>query len=84
MLAYLPRRYLFPIRAGMKVKVKSGRYTATGVIQQILPITDALPKEFQNTFKPQDRSQLARIRLLEPEKFPLHEKVQLTGLYSLI
>lgn len=78
-LAYLPRRYLFTIRTGMKVTVKSGRNSAAGVITQILPVTDALPKEFQNTFKPSDRSQLARIQLLEPDRFPLHEKVELTG-----
>ena len=78
-LAYLPRRYLFTIRTGMEVSVTSGRTTATGVITQILPVTGALPKEFQNTFKPRDRSQLARIRLSEPDAFPLHEKVQLSG-----
>jgi multidrug resistance efflux pump len=83
-LAYLPRRYLFTIETGMKVSVTSGRNTATGVITQILPFTDALPKEFQNTFKPQDRSQLARIRLDQPGTFPLHEKVQLSGINSLI
>ena len=83
-LAYLPRRYLFDISTGMKVSVSSGRNTATGVITQILPFTDALPKEFQNTFKPQDRSQLARIKLDTPGTFPLHEKVHLSGINSLI
>jgi len=83
-LAYLPRRYLFSITKGMEVKVKSGRHEATGVIDEILPVTGALPEEFQNTFKPRDRSQLARIRLIDAGGFPLHEKVQLTGSLSLI
>lgn len=83
-LAYLPRRYLFSIETGTRVTVASGRHSATGIITQILPVTDALPKEFQNTFKPRDRSQLARIKLLEPGQFPLHEKVELSSIYSLI
>jgi multidrug resistance efflux pump len=83
-LAYLPRRYLFPIHAGMEVNVTSGRQVATGVISEILPVTSALPEEFQNTFEPRDRSQLARIRLIDANDFPLHEKVHLTGIYSFL
>ncbi len=36
---------------------------ADGVVTEILPLTDTLPKEFQNTFKPSDRSQLAKIKI---------------------
>jgi multidrug resistance efflux pump len=82
-LAYLPRRYLFPINSGSKVTVTSGRLTAKGVISDILPVTGALPKEFQNSFKPRDRSQLARIRFDEIPPFPLHAKVALTLTYDL-
>ena len=77
-LAYLPRRYLFPIRQGTRVKVQSGRLSATGVIAEILPVTGALPQEFQNSFKPRDRSQLARIHFDEEPPFPLHEKIEVT------
>ncbi len=77
-LAYLPRRYLFPIRPGMKVRVTSGRDSAIGTVGKILPVTDALPQEFQNTFKPRDRSQLARVQFEKAPPFPLHQKVQLT------
>jgi len=78
-LAYLPRRYLFPILPGTRVKATSGRMSATGVISEILPVTGALPKEFQNSFKPRDRSQLARIRFDAPSSFPLHAKIKITG-----
>lgn len=78
-LAYLPRRYLFTIRPGTRVKVTNGRLSATGVISKILPVTGALPKEFQNSFKPRDRSQLARIQFKSPPPFPLHEKIRITG-----
>jgi len=74
-LAYLPRRYLFPISEGMEVSVTDGRDTATGVISEILPVTDTLPKEFQNTFKPSDRNQLAKIKITSAAPFPLNQKV---------
>jgi len=74
-LAYLPRRYIFSVHMGTKVQVSSGRLSAVGVITDILPVTDALPKEFQNNFRPRDRSQLARIKLDQALPFPLHAKV---------
>ena len=77
-MAYLPSRYLFSIRKGMKVRVAEGRNESTGVIEDILAVTEGLPKEFQHTFKPLDRSQLARIRIKSPSPFPLHQKVQIT------
>ena len=80
-LAYLPSRYLFSIEPGMRVKVTSGRQSAVGTVAKILPVTDALPREFQNTFKPRDRSQLARITFAEAPPFPLHEKVEVTTAY---
>ena len=80
-MAYLPSRYLFEIRKGMQVHVADGRNEAIGVIEDILAVTDGLPKEFQNTFKPVDRGQLARIRFLGPVQFPLHQKVEITLAY---
>ncbi|HOV03281.1 MAG TPA: HlyD family efflux transporter periplasmic adaptor subunit [Kaistiaceae bacterium] len=74
-LAYLPRRYLFDLEPGMPVEVSNGRLTAAGEIEAILPVTGAAPAEFQNTFRPTDRNQLARIRLIEAADFPLREKV---------
>ena len=43
-LTYLPRNYLFAIRPGMEVAVSAGRQSATGVIAEILPVADALPR----------------------------------------
>ena len=77
-LAYLPRRYLFPINIGMSVLVSDGRDSAKGTISEILPVTDSLPKEFQNTFKPKDRNQLAKIVFEESPPFPLNQKVNIT------
>jgi multidrug resistance efflux pump len=80
-LAYLPQHYLFSVRPGIKVRVSSGRQDAKGVIAEILPISDALPIEFQNNFQPQDRNQLAKIRLDGVSSFPIGEKVRLSRIY---
>lgn len=80
-LVYLPRRYLFPMYAGMRLEVTDGRHTAGGVITEILPVTATLPKEFQNTFQPQDRNQLAKIKLDPGTRFPLSQKVQVSRRY---
>jgi multidrug resistance efflux pump len=77
-LVFLPRRYLFPISIGMDVKISDGRDTADGVITEILLVTDTLPKEFQNTFKPSDRNQLAKIKLQSTSRFPLNQKVSVS------
>jgi multidrug resistance efflux pump len=77
-LVYLPRRYLFPVYVGMKLQVTDGQNTASGVIAEILPVTDTLPKEFQNTFQPSDRNQLAKIELGSSSPFPLLQKVRVS------
>lgn len=77
-LVYLPRRYLFPIYIGMELEVTDGKQRAHGVISEILPVTDTLPKEFQNTFQPSDRNQLAKIQLASSSLFPLLQKVRVS------
>ena len=80
-LAYLPHRYMFSINVGDKVTVSDGQHSASGTVAEILPMTDALATEFQNTFKPRDRSQLAKIRLPGTTPFPLLQKVSVTAKY---
>ena len=80
-LTYLPTRYLFSIRPGMKVIVTSGRHEDEGEIIEILPFSDTLPSEFQNTYKPSDRNQLAKIKLSDPTNFPVFAKVRITRKY---
>lgn len=80
-LAYLPHRYMFSINVGENVTVSDGQNSSSGVIAEILPMTDALATEFQNTFKPRERSQLAKIRLPGMTPFPLLQKVSVTAKY---
>ncbi|WP_141700780.1 hypothetical protein [Methyloceanibacter superfactus] len=60
------------------MRITDGREVADGVVTEILPLTDTLPKEFQNTFKPSDRNQLAKIKISAPSPFPLNQKVSVS------
>ena len=80
-LAYLPRRYLFPIYVGMQIRITDGQNTESGVLSEILPVTATLPKEFQNTFQPSDRNQLAKVKLPGGSNFPLNQKVSVSRRY---
>ncbi|WP_445358255.1 HlyD family secretion protein [Microbulbifer sp. ANSA005] len=77
-LAYLPNRYQFAIKPGLEVLVSSGRFQDRGVLMETIPLSAALPQEFQNTFKPTERNQLAKIALANPSKFPVNDKVTIT------
>lgn len=78
-LAYLPEMYLFPLKAGQKVRIRAGRRETLGTVEAVLPVTDALPPEFQNLFRPRDRGQLVRIALPEETHFAVAQKIQVSG-----
>ncbi len=78
-LAYLPDTYLFTLSTGDRVELIGGQDRAEGIIESLLAVTDALPPEFQSTFRPRDRSRLMRIRLIEGSGFALSQKVHVRG-----
>jgi multidrug resistance efflux pump len=78
-LAYLPEMYLFPLETGQKVSIRSGRRQTVGTVEAVLPVTDALPPEFQNLFRPRDRGQLVRIALPQDERFAVSQKIRISG-----
>jgi multidrug resistance efflux pump len=80
-LAYLPDIYLFGLAPGDKVEVSggSGSHTNVGTVEAILGVADALPPEFQNTFRPRDRSRLVRISLPRDHGFAISQKVRVGG-----
>ncbi len=77
--AYLPDEYLFSVRPKQKVRVVSGPDRITGQVSEILPVADALPAEFQNIFKPRERSRLIRIMLPQTHPFAVSQKVLVRG-----
>lgn len=78
-LAYLPDQYLFQLKTGTAVTIRSGGETAKGRIDSILAVADALPDEFQNLFRPRDRSRLFRVKLEGANPFAVSQKVTVSG-----
>ena len=79
-LAYLPDMYLFAVSPGDKVEVSGGAGSrVVGKVEAILGVADALPPEFQNTFRPRDRSRLVRISLPKDHGFAISQKVRVGG-----
>lgn len=78
-LAFMPESYLFDVEPGERVSVKARGRTVTGTVQKILPVTEALPPEFQLPNKARNRGQVVRIALQDPNQFAVEEKVRVTG-----
>jgi len=81
-LAYIPENYLFDVGEGQEVSIKGRGRVATGHIERVLPVTDALPPEFQLPNRVRGRGQLVRVSLSKPQDFALDEKVRLTSCYT--
>ncbi len=81
LFAYLSDNYLFSVQPGDRVRVAAGSHHATGVVREVLPVADALPKEFQNIFKPRERSRLLRIDLAPDHPFAVSQKVSVRRQY---
>jgi len=82
-LAYVPTGTLYSLAVGDDITVEYGVATASGRVSRIEPVAAALPAEFQRTFKPVERAQLAWVELDgdNDELPPLFSKVQLTRDY---
>jgi multidrug resistance efflux pump len=78
-LAYLPDQYLFGVEAGMAVTVSGGGRSVGGRVESVLGVADALPAEFQNMFRPRDRSRLVRVVLDGAQPFAVSQKVRVSG-----
>ncbi|MGO9486747.1 MAG: HlyD family secretion protein [Rhodomicrobium sp.] len=81
-LAYLPDSYLFDISEGERVCVKAHNQTLNAEIERILPITEAVPPEFQIPSKVRDRGQLAKIAITDGTAFAIGQKISVTGLLT--
>jgi len=79
-LAYVPTGTLYRLAAGDRVTIGYGLDEMTGTIERLEPVAAALPREFQRSFKPVERAQLARIAL-DPgqDTPPLFSKVSLSS-----
>jgi multidrug resistance efflux pump len=80
-VTYIPDNYMFNVEEGQKVLVRGRGHVIAGRVDKVLPITAALPLEFQLPNRTRGRGQLARVVLLDPENFAVDEKVQITSCF---
>ena len=78
-LAYLETGAFYKVKKNERVTVSSGFLESEGTLDEVLSITMQLPPEFQKTFRPTMRGQIARIVLDNEDTFPLSAKVRVTG-----
>ncbi len=81
-LAYLSDDYLFNVSAGQRVAVNAGHEYVAGYVESVL-VADALPPEFQNTFRPRDRGRLLRIVLDNPNNLAVSQKVRVSSCWTI-
>jgi multidrug resistance efflux pump len=81
-LAYIPENYLFDVNEGEEVAVKARGRVVTGHIEKVLPVTEALPPEFQLPNRVRGRGQLVRVALTgTDDDFVVDQKIRLTSCY---
>jgi multidrug resistance efflux pump len=80
-LAYIPEGYLFDVEEGQKVAVKARGQTVAGYIEKVLPVTEALPPEFQLPNKTRGRGQLVQVAVPDSNTFAIDQKSQITSCY---
>ncbi|RYG17563.1 HlyD family efflux transporter periplasmic adaptor subunit, partial [bacterium] len=80
-LAYMPESYLFDVEAGQPVVVKSRGSNVVGHIEAVLPVSDALPPEFQAPSKARDRGQVVKITLEDTSRLAVEQKIRVTSCY---
>ena len=77
-LGYLETSALYAVRVGDHVHVQAGFRETEGTVTEVRPIAVQLPPEFQKTFRPRGRGQVAKIELKDAD-FPLSTKVEIKG-----
>jgi multidrug resistance efflux pump len=81
-LAYMPTGRFYSKSPGENVRVTDGQNTVTGRIERIDSVTDALPPEFQVTFRAADRQQIFRVAFDAAPPFAIQAKVKVSGAWT--
>jgi multidrug efflux pump subunit AcrA (membrane-fusion protein) len=77
-LAYVPDAYLFEVSEGQTVGVRARNEVLNGRIDRILPFAESLPSDLQAPNRMLERGRLMRIALIDPNQFPVDQRVQVT------
>lgn len=80
-LAYLPENYLFNVEEGQRVGIRIRGENVPSRIERVLPVTEALPPEFQLPNRQRERGQLVRISIPDGLKndYAVDQKVRVRG-----
>ncbi|OSQ34168.1 hypothetical protein THS27_25725 [Thalassospira sp. MCCC 1A01428] len=79
-LAYFENGSLYDVIPGEHVSLHYGTRTLSGTVKTLLPLSEKLPPEFQRSFQPTDRAQIAEIDI-DPKATlpPLFAKIDIGG-----
>jgi multidrug resistance efflux pump len=80
-LAYLPDNYLLDLKVGQRVYVRSYAQSIVGVVEDLLPVTDPMPPEFQIPGDARQRGQVFKISIPEGVSLPLDQTVKISSCY---
>ncbi len=80
-LAYLPDSYLLDLSVGQRVHVRSYTQSIVGLVEELLPMTDAMPPEFQLPGDVRQRGQVFKISIPDEASIPLDQKVKISACY---
>src|SRR5215469_10568377 len=81
-LAYVPDAYLFDVSEGQTVGVRARNDVLNGRIDRILPLAEPLPSDLQVPNRMLERGRLVRIALIDPNQFPVDQRVQVTTCFQ--
>jgi multidrug resistance efflux pump len=82
-VAYLPTNRLYSARPGDRVIVSDGRTRRWGQIERIEGLADALPAEFQSSFRSLERRQVVRVAFDDDAPaFPLLAKITVSDWFA--
>ncbi|WP_033069178.1 HlyD family secretion protein [Thalassospira australica] len=79
-LAYFENGSLYEINPGQEVLMYYGTRSLEGRVTSLLPVSEQLPEEFQRSFQPTGRAQIAEVEITTPENQPpLFAKLEIGG-----
>lgn len=82
-VGYMPTSRLYSINAGDTVVVTDGTMRAKGRVVRIEAMAEAIPPEFQSSFRSVERQQVMRIEIADDAPhFPVYGKVRVVGLFT--
>ena len=79
-LAYFENGSLYELEPGQEVTMHYGTKTLRGTVTSLLPVSEQLPEEFQRSFQPTSRAQIAEVKIADDAHHPpLFAKLDIGG-----